>query len=205
MVEILKPEYWSKSAAFLLPLTGLSKTQKYKLESYLFWDKYSIEDYYLIIKFTYDNYDEFIDYCRRVVFPVLDKNGYLIETYDTDNECVMILNMSEWARDIEMFLLGKYSKMSRDAKDTINEFHTFYNKGNKILIEIKASLEPNTKFPLLDNMSAIEYVAENYGLPLEELKKVGEIGGIFNKEKETLILKKQYAEGSYGEERDISD
>lgn len=186
MVELLKSEYSSKSQSFLLPLTGLTRTQKYKLESYLFWEKYSIEDYYLIIKFTYDNYDEFIEYCKRVVFPILDRNGYLVESYDFDNQCVMILNLSEWALDIEMFLKGKYSKMSRDAKDTIYEYHTFFDRGNKILIDIKATLYPNANYDILDKMSAIEYVAENYGLPLEELKKIGEIGAIYDKEKETL-------------------
>lgn len=191
MIDLLKEEYWSKSAAFLLPLTGLARTQKYKLESYLFWEKYSIEDYYLIIKFTYDDYDEFLNYCKRAVFPVLDRNGYLTESFEYGNECVMILNISEWAFDIEKFLQGRYSKMSRDAMDTIKEYHTFFDKGNKILIEIKASLEPNTKFPLLDGMSPIEYAAENYGLPLEELRKVGEIGGIYNKQKETLTTLKE--------------
>lgn len=192
MIELLKSEYWSKSEAFLLPLTGLTRTQKYKLESYLFWENYSIEDYYLIIKFTYDNYDEFVEYCRRMVFPALDRSGYLVESYDFKNETVFVLNMSEWAKDIEMFLIGKYSKMSRDAKDTIIEYHTFYDKGNKIIIEIQAAIEPNIKYDVLEKMTPIEYVAENYGLPYEELKKGGEIGGIYNKEKETLKCLKEH-------------
>lgn len=186
MIELLKTEYWSKSEAFLLPLTGLARTQKYKIETYLFWENYSIEDYYLVVKFTYENYNEFVDYCRRIVFPVLDKNGYLVESYDFVNETVLVLNISEWAKDIEMFLVGKYSKMSRDAKDTIVEYHTFYDKGNKIMIEIQAAIEPNVKYDVLEKKTPIEYVAENYGLSYDELKKGGEVGGIYNKEKETL-------------------
>lgn len=186
MIELLKTEYWSKSEAFLLPLTGLARTQKYKIETYLFWENYSIEDYYLVVKFTYENYNEFVDYCRRIVFPALDKNGYLVESYDFVNETVLVLNISEWAKDIEMFLVGKYSKMSRDAKDTIVEYHTFYDKGNKIMIEIQAAIEPNVKYDVLEKKTPIEYVAENYGLSYDELKKGGEVGGIYNKEKETL-------------------
>ena len=143
----------------------------------------------LIIKFKYDNYEEFVHYCRRIIFPVLDRNGYLTETYDFGHETIMILDISEWALDIEMFLKGKYSKMSKDAKELIVDFHTFYDNGAKIMIEISASLDPNGKFGVLGNMSAIEYVAENYGLPLAELKKTGELGGIYDKEKETLLLK----------------
>lgn len=194
MVEVLKEEYWSKSEAFLLPLTGLSKTQKYAIKTYLFWEKYSIEDYQLIIKFTYDNYNEFLHYCRRILFPILDRNGYLVESHDFGHETVMVLDISEWALDIEMFLKGKYSKMSRDAKDTITEYHTFYDNGPKIMIELTASLEPNAKYGVLGNMTAIDYVAEHYGLPLAELRKVGEIGGIYNVEKETLTLKSKVDE-----------
>lgn len=191
MIEVLKDGYWSKSEAFLLPLTGLPKSHKYHLRTYLFWDKYSIEDYYLILKFSWDNYEEFLHYCRRVIFPVLDKSGYLIETHDLDKETVLILNLDEWAMDIEQFLKGKYSKMSLQAKETITEFHTFYNNGPKIMIEISASLRPNDKFPVLGNQTAIEYVADNYGLDLAELKKVGELGGIYDKNKETLITNDQ--------------
>ena len=195
MVEVLKGEYWSKSEAFLLPLTGLSKSQKYQLKTYLFWGDHSIEDYKLILKFDWDNYDEFLQYCRRVVIPVLDRRGYLMETYDFKNETIMVLDISEWAFDIGFFLQGRYSKMSRDAKDTISEFHTFYDNGAKIYIEISASLEPFEKFPILGNKVAIEYVADNYGLNLEALRKTGELGGIYDKEKETLIYKNEEIAG----------
>lgn len=194
MVEILKKKYWSKSEAFLLPLTGLLKTQKYDMRSFLFWNEFSIEDYFLIVKFTWDNYEEFVQYCRRVIFPTLDRSGYLIESHDFDHETVLVLNIAEWALDIEMFLKGKYSKMSRDAKDTITEYHTFNDKGPKIRIEISASLDPNSKYPMLENMTAIEYVAEYYGLDLIELKKIGELGGIYDKDKETLILNPEKVE-----------
>ncbi len=183
MTELFGEEYWSKSQAFLLPLTGMSKTLTYKLESYLFWDTYSIEDYYLTVKFTYDNYDEFLEYCKRKIFPKL---GCLVETYDFDNQTVMILDISEWALDVELFLKGKYSKMSLEAKEMIEDYHTYYDRGNRIKLNIKAALYPNEKQSVLGNMSAIEYAADNYGLPLQELRKLGELGSIFDREKETL-------------------
>lgn len=191
MIELFKQEYWSKSFAFMLPLTGLPKTHIYKLESYLFWEDYSIEDYFLIVKFTYEDYGKFLEYCKRKVFPNLDRGGYVVETYDFEDCTIMILDISEWAMDIELFLKGKYSKMSRNAKDTITDFHMYYDKGNKISLDIKSALEPNTLEPLL-KMTPLEYAAEAYGLPHEALKKLGEVGGIYNKEKETLTgLKKE--------------
>lgn len=194
MIEVLKNGYWSKSEAFLLPLTGLSKTHKYPLKTYLFWDQYSIEDHYIMLKFQWDDYNEFLNYCRRAIFPILDRNGYLVESYDFNNESVLVLSISEWAFDIELFLKGKYSKLSRMAKDKITEFHTFYDKGPKILIDISICLDPNTKYPVLENLTAMEYVAKHYGLPLADLKEGGELGGIYDKKEETLIIKKQEVE-----------
>ena len=55
MIEVIKKvpkgEYWSKSEAFLLPLTGMAKSQKYPVRSYLFWRDYTIENYQLIIEY----------------------------------------------------------------------------------------------------------------------------------------------------------
>ncbi len=190
MIDVIKKvdkgQYWSKSETFLLPLVGLSKSQKYPIKTYLFWRDYSIENYHLIIKFSYSNYDEFLAYCNRIVFPILDKNLYVIECYDFENETIFILDISEWALDIEMFLKGKYSKFSKQAKDKIIKYHTYFDKGEKLEIEISAVIEPNIKYGLLGGLTAIEYVADNYEIPLGELKKVGELGSIYDKEKETL-------------------
>lgn len=186
-VEILRKDYWSKSQAFLLPLTGISRTQKYPLETFLFWDDYSIEDFQLVVKFTYDNYDNFLDYCKKVIFPVWDRNGYVIESHDFGKETVFVLDISVWALDIQMFLAGKYSKMSREAKDLIQDYHIFYDKGKpQIEIEVAATLDPTRKHAILGNMNSIEYASEHYGLPLDILQSLGEIGSIYDKEKESL-------------------
>lgn len=186
MVEILKKEYWSKSMAFLLPLTGLSKTHKYEINTYLFWREYTIEDYNLIIRFKWEKYDEFLEYCKRVIFPPLERGGYLIESYDFEGYTLFVLDISDWALDVEMFLKGKYSKFSREAKRMITDFHTFYEKGPKINIEISVALEPNDKYSILNDMTAIQYVSQNYELDYDTLKSIGELGGIYSKEKETL-------------------
>lgn len=186
MIEVLKRKYWNKSESFLLPLTGLSKNLKYPMTSYLYWKDYSIDNYHLIVKFTYDNYIDFVNYCNKVIFPTVDRDGYLIETYDFDNESIFIMDISKWASDIEKFLAGKYSKLSKEAKDKITDFHIFFDKGPKIRIEISAILNPKETYSILDNMSAIEYVATNYKLNLPQLEKMGELGSILDKDKETL-------------------
>lgn len=186
MIEVLKKNYWGKSQAFLLPLTGLSKTLLYPVDSYLFWDEYSIENYQLILRWKWNDYNEFLTYCRKHIFPILDKKGCLTEVFDGEKETVFIVDISEWALDVEMFLKGKYSKMSGDAKDIIEEYHHYYDKGKKVPPEISAAIDPHFKFKAYGGMSAIEYVAENYGLDLEELTKIGELADQYDKKAETL-------------------
>lgn len=190
MIKVLKKvpkgTYWSKSQTFLLPLTGLKKTIKYTIKSYLFWEDYSIENYQIMVVFLYDNYDEFVDYCKKKIFPVLDKNGYLIESYDFTGCTVFVLDISEWALDIELFIKGKYSKLSNQAKNMIIDYHTYYDKENSVDITITAPLHPFDTYPILDNMTAIDYVAEQYELDAVNLRKVGELASIYEKENETL-------------------
>lgn len=192
MIEVIKKvpkgEYWSKSEAFLLPLTGMAKSQKYSVRSYLFWRDYTIENYQLIIEYTYPNYNEFLGYCKRILFPILDKNGYLIESYDFDNRTIFVLDISEWALDIELFLKGKYSKLSNEAKDKIIDFHTFFEKQASVKIYILAALTPDETFSLLGGVTAIEYAAENYGLNIKDLQEIGELASIYDNEKEKLEL-----------------
>lgn len=194
MFELLKSEYWSKSLAFLVPLTHLTKSQKYPMMSYLYWDNYSIDNCQLILKFDYDNINEFTRYCRQVIFPILDKGGYLLEVHDFEGFSIFILDLSIWTFDIQLFLDGKYSKLSRDAKKSIIDYHKHYDQGPKIDVSIHAILEPSNKFPILGNMTALEYVADSYGMSLDLLKKVGEIGSKYDKEKETLVITDKVAE-----------
>lgn len=189
MIQVLKAEYFSKADAFLLPLTGLAKDEKYPVKSYLFWNEYTIEDYNLILEFEYNNYADFIEYCRTRLFPLLDKRGYLVESYDLGNRSIFVLDIGEWAMDIEMFLAGHYSKMSKTMKDTIEKYHTF--NGYQIPIYIYAVLYPNIKMALLredgKDKTPIEYVAKNYGFDIEDMKEIGEIGSVYEPILETLL------------------
>lgn len=218
MINILKYPYWSKADAFLLPLTGLKRdelgkdrTEKFPMRSYLFWDDYTAEDFNLVLTIKYDNYDEFVDYCNKSMFPILDKKGYLVESHDFrdgcvyheekdkegkkvkvtdftyDNLSIFVLDLSEWALDIEMFLKGKYSKLSKEARELVENFHQYFVKGiPKIPPHIHSALNPTQKRSELGGLTYIEYVAKNYEFDLEELNRIGELAGIYEIEYETL-------------------
>lgn len=186
IIEILKREYWSKSDAFIVPLTGLVKNLKYVSSSYMFWDEYSIENYQLTMKFFHKNSEIFNRYCKDYLFPVLTKENYLIETFDCIDGDIFILDMSEWGEDIDMLLAAKYSKMSNEAKLIIKRYHKL--KNGDIPIQYYAVLHPfNEVDPLLGKMSSIDYVAKNYEFDAGELRKIGELGTRYEKDKETLL------------------
>ena len=185
-IEVLEKEYYSKSDAFILPLMGLEKNEEFKLKSFLFWKDYSIEDYKFIITFSCENKEKLASYYKRIIFPTLDKKGYLIENYDEGGLNIFVLDISEWALDIEMFLAGRYSKFSREAREMIEKFHSIENK-RIIPYNIFAALYPSKPQTSLDGLSPIVYVAENYQFDIRELEKKGELGSIYDKMADALV------------------
>lgn len=197
MIEIIKSAYWSKADAYIMPLTGLPENSRIERNSYLFWNNYSIEDYKFIIVYTYDDAEDFQKFCLEEVFPILDKKGYLEASYDipasseTKKRTIFILDIAEWAKDIEMFLAGKYSKLGFVVKELIQKYHVFDK--TKTPIHIYVTLFPNKELSLLSTeknkeMDALHYAAENYGFDIDVLKEKGEIGTIYTKEHETLYV-----------------
>lgn len=176
-------EYWSKSEAFLLPLTGLAKDTRFDPQTYLFWRNYSIKNYQLILVY---NDDEGIDrYLRNVVFPVLDKRSLILESYDIIGRTIFVIDLSVWAKDIDEFLLGNYSKISKEGKYLIEQYHLL--QGRVIETHIFASLYPDKPAPAFDDRSPIEYVADEYGFDIDVLIAKGEIGSKYDKLSETLL------------------
>ncbi len=76
------------------------------------------------------------------MFPVLDN---LIENYDFEGKSIFILDIADWAKDIEMVLAGKYSLLSKDAKLLIDKYHMTTVRP----IQIHGILYPNEKQDIL--------------------------------------------------------
>jgi hypothetical protein len=185
-------EYWSKADAFLMPLTGLRRNLTYEPRAYLFWNEYSIENYNLIVRYDYPkgDYDKFLAFCQDYLFPTLDKKGYLVESHDLNGETtIFVLDIAEWAKDIELFLSGKYSKIGREAKELIERYH-FFNKAS-IPVHIYAVLYPKMRMAILEEdkvkYNPIEYVSKYWNLDLDLLNQVGEIGSKYDRMEETLL------------------
>jgi hypothetical protein len=180
MIELLQKEYFSKADTFLLPLTGIKKTESVKIESFLFWREYSIEDYKLTV--CIEDYDEAF---MESFMQQIDENSHVTECFTSGSRTIFIVDISEWAQDIELFLIGKYSKLSDAAKKRIIKYHTF--DGNSIKLWIKAILKPDEPRDLLDGMTPIQYVCHHYEFDEDEMNRIGEIGPVYKADKETLL------------------
>jgi hypothetical protein len=187
MIDIIKREYWSKADAFVLPLVGIDKNCEYNIKSFFFWQNYSIDNYHLIVMFEHDNIFKLNEYIRNNVFPVLDKKGYLIESHDiNESQTILILDLSEWALDIDLILNGKYSRLSEQARSCIEDYHMY--DGNLVPIHIYSVLYPTDKLKILDYKNSIDFISEFYGFQKDDMYKIGEIGSKYDKMSETLII-----------------
>ena len=188
MIQLFKNEYWSKSTAFLLPLTGLKKPNfpEVIITGYAFYKNYSIYNNQFIVNIKYTEENLYDIYYKDQVSKIYPKAA-LMEIYkiDEDNN-VFIFDFTYWYKDLDKFLTGKYSKFSDEAKDIIVNFHL--NKGNDIPVHIYSVLFPHEELPILDDMSGLEYACEHYNLDSEYMHKLGEIGSLYNKEKEILLI-----------------
>lgn len=184
-MDIFEDKYVSVADTYILPLTGLSKQLSIPVNSYLYWRDYRIEDYKLILCFRGEDLTEFL---KTEVFSIIDKFGYLIEAYDIIEGVVLVLDMSEWAEDIELCIEGKYSKLSNKAKLLIEKYNSLSKSGAATLKPfLYAALYPNKAVSTWNNKTAIEIVAEEYKFDMTELQKIGELGIKPDKFAETLI------------------
>lgn len=176
-------EKWSKSEAFLLPLTGLRRDIRFDPHTYLFWGKFSIENYQLIL--TYNNEEGIDTHCKNVVFPAIDNRCIILENYNLSERVIFVIDVSVWGKDIDMFLKGKYSMFSKDAQKMIEQFHLL--EVRSVPEHIFGVLYPAKPSPAYGNKSAIEAIAHEYGLDMNTLMEIGEIGSIYDRTDETLL------------------
>lgn len=186
-MDIFEEKYKSVSDTFLVPLTGLSRPELFPHNTYMFWKDYSIENYQLILVYEDEDPKALKDHLTRIIFPILDTKGYVLESYDVGEKCILVLDLSEWALDIELCLEGKYSKLSKEAKGLIEKYHWRDPRKKDTAISILAALHPNKSYPFLNNKTPFEAVAEQYGMEYEDLRKIGELGIKYDRMAETLV------------------
>lgn len=184
-IELLKTTYFSKADTFLYPLCGHSKVENsddLEIESFLFWKNFSVYDYKLIVSISGENSENYIN---QIFLPKICKTTKVSMYFTSAQKNIFIIDMSEWMLDIEMFIEGKYSKLSREAKNRIVKYHT--DEKGEIKLWISSILTPDKPRDLLNKMTPLKYVSLYYEFDEEEMLKIGEIGPKFDTFQETLL------------------
>lgn len=190
--------YFSKSRAFLLPLTGITQIPDFEIRSYVKWDNYSIYNYELVVRVEYGyRFETFQEYLKTNLLS--DGRSIAREVYDFEGFSIIVFDLSAWSKDVEEFLKGRYSKFSRDAKAAIISYHTVYkNKKPEIGLITNSCIYPDVPQEALDNMTPLEYAIKHYvstpyrariDTQTERMwRDIGELCSICDEEKETLVL-----------------
>lgn len=166
--------YYQKSKCFLYPILGYKSDETYRPSSYLFFQDHSIlrGELTVFYRHTKESLFEVFENNRIVNHPLL--RG----CYQAAEGTIYIYDISGYADDIELFLRGEYSKLSKSLKKTILRY-------------FKDDIEPMSPRP--DRfIHTVLFPEIYYTLVAKELgvsiKSLTELGSLYDMEKETLEL-----------------
>lgn len=179
IINDLYKKYFQKSKIFMYPLLGIER------------GNVAPEEVYFSIRDTYKPDDKKL---VLVYNPIMDlkyesfKEGRLVNhkllherLEDQNGNDIFVFDMSSYATDWDLFMLGKYSQMSLKIR---NQILNFFEKNSGNYIYVNSFLFPEKWF---------NRYAEILDVPEILLKEVGELCDIPNLEKEqfNLILKEE--------------
>lgn len=168
--------YFQKSKIFLYPLLGIRKGEDYvPTETYICWDNlYDVNRYKYIIIYNTERTLEFKLFEDKVLKFHKDLDWSCSLSKDKQ---LYVFDYSKHNHDFEMFVKGKYSKLSLETK---NKILNYFGKVGKISSYIKSYLDPEKYHAVY---------AEALLVDLKTIQDVYEICTIPDIEKETLFEK----------------
>lgn len=170
-------EYFQKSKNLLFPLLGFKKEEKFiPKNTYLYWNNYwSIDNFDLIVHYDKMGYG----YERSKIL----RNPHHKACYELDEGFFYIFDLSEYNKDVCLFMKGKYSKMSSGAQYKIRDYHNDYYKK---VIPLKEHFCHMIFNPIFYYREVLKELGSS--IKIEDLKQVGELWDVYNKEKETINI-----------------
>lgn len=179
IINDLYKKYFQKSKIFMYPLLGIERGNVAPEEVYFsIRDKYKPEDRKLVL--VYDprmdlKYESFKE-DRLVNHKLLHER-----LEDQNGNDIFVFDMSSFAADWDLFLVGKYSQMSQKIR---NKILNFFEKNSGNFIYVNSFLFPEKWF---------KRYAEILDVSEELLKEVGELCDVPNlvKEEFKLVLKEE--------------
>lgn len=175
MIKTLYVDYFQKSKVFLFPVLGISK-KSYEAPSQTFiqWENmYGIDDRVLICIYEDILSEAFIAFERDV----LSSNPMLLTSRVTkDGRAIYVFDMSKIGEDWDMFIAGKYSKLSGILKDAIS---SYYGRKSKEYLYVASFLYP---------FDFYHTYAELLDIEVEILEQVVELCDIYDAAQETCRI-----------------
>jgi hypothetical protein len=175
-------EPFSKTFHYLLPLVRYYCANYQPVASYAYsnlWPEYSIDTGHLVCmyKINKPSITKFLYHA--------DDHKQIIDTKIEDGYVYILCSLQDWMPEVALFLAGKYSEFSDDAKALICK--CFGGKPDK---PITVDSAPNKKViamlsPFLMADEINEELEDYIGASLDECR---EAVGIMDAEKETLVL-----------------
>lgn len=170
-------EYFQKSKVFIYPLLQIRKGVRFvPIETYISWDnKYTIKDYMFICLYKIDSKKE--SAFRKFEKDIILSNRYFHEYYKHEDYHIYVFDLSKYKHDWSVFIEGKYSKFSDNAKQIITDF---FGKDGTISEYVESYIYPSYYH---------EDYAEDLGVTLQELKDIHELCSKPEFEKENCEIK----------------
>lgn len=175
MIKSLYEGYFQKSAVFLFPVLNIPKGSSvtpvgiYTSLS----DTYSHDDCKLIVSYYLRDDVEFTSFEKT---KLLGNKYYEFYIESNENLGIYVFDLSDYKKDWEYFMQGKYSKLSNSLKSRILNH---YLKSKKNYVYVDSYLNPEMYFDIYSKL---------LGCNTKLLKGVGELCDKPNLEKETLVL-----------------
>jgi hypothetical protein len=175
VINTLYSKYFQKSKIFLYPLLGIKRgTSVVPSETYLGWNNiYTPEDMKLICLYEMRQDQDY----KRFEANVLLKHTRLHDYKVINSEqTVFVFDFSDLKEDWDHLINGRYSKLSKQTKETILGFFEQYS-GNYVYIN--SYLNPENWF---------ERYSEILGVDKKLIEEVGELCDKPDLDKECLLI-----------------
>ena len=183
MIKDLYKEYFQKSKTFLFPALQIARTSSIQVSAtYISWEgMYKPEDRKLVVVYEDTDSPAFLAFETKV----LKSNPLFFTQFKAkDGKSIYVFDYSVIKDDWDHFLMGKYSKLSKELKKSIL---SFYGKKSPEYDYIASYLLPEDFFVLY---------AQLLDVHISILEAVGELCSVYDLEKETCKISVELLESS---------
>jgi hypothetical protein len=175
MIKDMYRKYFQKSYTFLYPMLGFKRTKDPRpLQVYLHWsEEFPDEERKLVCIYQKEDTDQWTNFEKNklMTHSMLD---YVVPL--CDGRIAYIFDMNPVTNDYNLFLQGKYSKFSNNAKMHLSDYYGIHTSE---WVYVESFIFPKKYF---------KQYAEILEVDVKILQDVGELCDKYDKEKETFKL-----------------